>query len=85
MHMPAPGMPGAAAPVFDLTRDPREMTPLIEVALWSGASFQDMMKRHMIGIKKYPHSKGGQGIPYEGITNLRPESKETVKAFTSWH
>lgn len=61
------------------------MNPLIEVALWSGASFQDMMKRHMIGIKKYPHAKGGQGIPYQGITNLCPESKETVKVFTSWH
>ena len=68
MHMPRPGMPDAVAPVFDLTPDPREMNALIEVALWSGASFQDMMKRHMIGIKKYPHAKGGQGIPYQGIT-----------------
>ena len=85
MHLPAPGVPGAGAPVFDLTRDPREMTPLIEVGLWSGASFQDMVKRHMIGIKKYPHSEGGTGKPYEGISNLRPESKETVSVFQSWH
>lgn len=85
MHLPAPGLPGAAAPVFDLTRDPREMTPLIEAALWSGASFQDMVKRHMMGIKKYLHAKGGKGKPYEGISNLRPESKEAVKVFQSWH
>ena len=84
MHIPAPGVPGAAAPVFDLTRDPRELTPLIEAALWSGASFQDMVKRHMIGIKKYPHAVGGTGVPYGGISNLRPESKEAVQVFESW-
>lgn len=85
MHLPAPGVPGAAAPVFDLTRDPREMTPMIEASLWSAASFQDMVKRHMIGIKKYPHAEGGQGAPYGGISNLRPESKEAVRVFQSWH
>ena len=85
MHLPSPGLPGAAAPVYDLTRDMRERTPLIEAALWSGASFQDMVKRHMMSIHKYPHAKGGQGVPYKGISNLRPESKETVKTFMSWH
>ena len=84
MHIPAPGMPGVGAEIFDLTRDPREMTPLIEVGLWSGASFQDMIVRHMIGIKKYPHALGGSGKPYGGISNLRPESKDAVKAFESW-
>ena len=85
MHLPAPGVPGAGAPVFDLTRDPRERIPLIEAALWSGASFQDMVKRHMMGIHKYPHAEGGKGKPYEGISNLRPESKEAVRVFESWH
>jgi hypothetical protein len=85
MHLPLPGVPGAAAPVFDLTRDPREESPLIQIALWSGASFQDMAKRHMIGIKKYPHAAGGKGSPYEGISNLRPESKDAVATFESWH
>lgn len=84
MHLPAPGVPGAGAPLYDLNRDPREMNPLIGVALWSGASFQDMVKRHMIGIKKYPHAKGGVGLPYGGISNLRPESKDAVKTFGSW-
>lgn len=84
MHMPAPGMPGAAAPVFNVFRDPREEHPQIGIALWSGASFQDMAKRHMVTIKKYPHNKLGKGTPYSGIENLRPESIETVKTFTSW-
>ena len=82
MHMPGPGVPAAAAGVYNLYRDPREEHPEIGIALWSGASFQDMAKRHMMTIKKYPHLKLGKGQPYEGIENLRPESKqfqETVK------
>jgi len=85
MHLPAPGLPGAAAPIFDLNRDPREENSLIEVALWSGASFQDMMKRHAISMKKYPNAPIGTGAPYGGIDNLRPETKETVENFLSWH
>ncbi len=84
MHMPAPGVPGAAAPVFNVYRDPREENANIGQALWSGASFQDMAKRHMMTIAKYPHAKLGKGRPYEGIENLRPESKETVEIFMSW-
>lgn len=85
MHMPAPGVPGAAAPVFNLFRDPREEKPHVGLALWSGASFQDMAKRHMMTIAKHPHAKLGKGKPYGGIANLRPESKETVEDFASWH
>lgn len=84
MHVPAPGVPGAAAPVFNLLRDPREQHPQIGNALWSGASFQDMIKRHMLTIKKYPHLELGKGVPYEGIENLRPESLATRELFDSW-
>lgn len=84
MHLPRPGMPGAGAPVFNLYRDPREEEEFVGFPLWSGASFQDMVKRHMIMIKKYPHAKLGKGKPYEGIENLRPESIETVETFMSW-
>ena len=84
MHVPAPGVPGAAAPVFNLFRDPREEQAFVGLPLWSGASFQDMIKRHMMMIAKYPHAKLGKGRPYEGIENLRPESKETVETFMSW-
>jgi arylsulfatase A-like enzyme len=85
MHIPGPGVPAAAAGVYNLYRDPREEHPEIGIALWSGASFQDMAKRHMMTISKYPHAKLGKGRPYEGIENLRPESKETVELFMSWH
>ena len=48
------------------------------------SSFQDMAKRHMMTAAKYPHFKLGKGRPYEGIENLRPESKEVVETFMSW-
>ena len=84
MHLPPPGVPGAGAPVFNVLRDPREEQAFIGFPLWSGASFQDMVKRHQIMISKYPHAKLGKGRPYEGIDNLRPESRETVETFMSW-
>jgi arylsulfatase len=84
MHMPLPGVPGAAAPAYNLYRDPREEHPLVGIALWSGASFQDMAKRHMMTIMKYPHLKLGKGRPYAGIENLRPESQAAVELFMSW-
>jgi arylsulfatase len=84
MHMPLPGVPGAAAPAYNLYRDPREEHPQVGIALWSGASFQDMAKRHMMTIAKYPHLKLGKDRPYGGIENLRPESKEIVETFMSW-
>ena len=84
MHVPPPGVPGAAAPVYNLLRDPRESFPQVGYSLWSGASFQDMIKRHMLTIKKYPHLPLGQGIPYSGIETLRPESIETRELFDSW-
>ncbi|MCV6587301.1 MAG: sulfatase-like hydrolase/transferase [Marinibacterium sp.] len=84
MHVPPPGVPGAAAPVFNIYRDPREENPQIGNALWSGASFQDMIKRHNLTIKAYPHLPLGKGKPYEGIANLRPESIQTRDLFDSW-
>ncbi|PSL19323.1 sulfatase-like hydrolase/transferase [Shimia abyssi] len=84
MHVAAPGVPGAAAPVFNVYRDPREENPLVGYSLWSGASFQDMIKRHHKMIAKYPHLPLGKGTPYEGIENLRPESLETREVFMSW-
>lgn len=84
MHLPAPGQPGAAAPVYNVYRDPREEHPLIGYALWSGASFQDMVKRHQKTIAKHPHLPLGKGVPYEGIENLRPESELAREVFSSW-
>jgi arylsulfatase len=84
MHLPAPGQPGAAAPVFNVYRDPREEHPQVGYALWSGASFQDMVKRHQIKISQHPHLPLGKGVPYEGIENLRPESELAREVFASW-
>lgn len=84
MHLPAPGQPGAAAPVFNIYRDPREENALVGYSLWSGASFQDMIKRHQKMIAKYPNSKIGKDTPYSGIENLRPESELAREVFMSW-
>ncbi|WP_170333903.1 sulfatase-like hydrolase/transferase [Ruegeria arenilitoris] len=84
MHLPTPGQPGAAAPTFNIYRDPREEHPLVGYSLWAGASFQDMIKRHQKMIAKYPHSEIGKGQPYDGIENLRPESELTRDVFMSW-
>lgn len=84
MHLPAPGQPGAAAPTYNVLRDPREMHPLVGYSLWAGASVQDMIKRHQKKIAKYPHLPLGKDTPYEGIENLRPESELAREVFTSW-
>ncbi|MCP4332246.1 MAG: sulfatase-like hydrolase/transferase [Gammaproteobacteria bacterium] len=85
LHLPAPGVPGAAAPVFNLLRDPREENPHIGMSLWSGAAFQDMVKRHQMTIAKYPNIGLDKGAPYGGIENLRPETIEVIERFQSWH
>ena len=84
MHLPAPGQPGAAAPAYNLLRDPREMHPLVGYSLWAGASFQDMVKRHQLKMVEYPPAQLGKGVPYEGIENLRPESELAREVFASW-
>ena len=84
MHLPAPGEPGAAAPTYNIYRDPRELHPLVGYSLWAGASFQDMVKRHQKMIAKYPNSEIGKDVPYGGIENLRPESEEARQVFMSW-
>jgi hypothetical protein len=35
----------------------------------------------MLRKKKYPDEPPARGIPYEGIDNLRPETKAAVQAF----
>jgi len=67
-----------------LYRAPREKHAQIGTALWSGASFRDMAKRHVLMIRRYPHNTLGTGKPYEGIETLRPESIETVNTLMFW-
>jgi arylsulfatase len=83
IHLPAPGENPIGAAIFDLYRDSREERPLdsIKYGPWAGGQFVNMVKRHMAWKQKYPDRKPTYGIPYEGIENLRPESKKLVEPF----
>jgi len=83
MHLPAPGENPIGAGLFDLYRDPRESRPIdsIKIGPWAGGQFASMAKRHMALRKKYPDRPATYARPYEGIENLRPESKKLVEIF----
>lgn len=83
MHLAPPGANPIASPIFDLYRDPRESRPIdaIKYGPWAGGQFAGMVKRHMAFKQKYPDRPATHGIPYEGIENLRPESKKVVEIF----
>ena len=82
-HWPAPGSPGFALPVFDLYRDVKETKPLLATGMWSVAYFPDMRERHMALKKKFPDRKETHARPYEGIANLRPETKALLEYYYS--
>ncbi|MEP5321068.1 sulfatase-like hydrolase/transferase, partial [Marinobacter alexandrii] len=84
LEIPPPGAPGVAAAVYDVQRDPREESPMTEIALWASASYQDIIARHKMTMAKYPNAAVGQDRPYSGVDNLRPESKKMVDEFVSW-
>jgi len=52
-----------------------------EVGAWGGAEFVRVIMRHKMRMQKYPSEGPARGVPYEGIENLRPESKAAVDAF----
>jgi len=83
MHLPAPGDNPIGAHIFDLYRDPREERPIdsIKYGPWAGGQFVGMIKRHMAFKQKHPDRPATYGKPYEGIENLRPESKKAVEIF----
>jgi hypothetical protein len=84
MHIAPPGQnPVIAAQFFDLYRDPREERPeqSIKYGTWAGGPFAAMIKRHMAMRKQFPDRPTTHGTPYQGIENLRPESKQMVKDF----
>ena len=84
MHLAPPGQnPIITAQFFDLYRDPREerASDSIKYGTWAGGQFASMIKRHMGMRQKYPDRKPTHGVPYGGIENLRPETKEMVKIF----
>jgi arylsulfatase len=70
------------ADFYDLFRDPQEKYPVsTEIGAWGGAKFVRMVQRHMKRKQLYPDEGPGIGMPYEGIENLRPESKAAVQEF----
>jgi len=84
MHLPPAGAnPITDAYFYDLYRDPRESRPLDSIKLgpWAGGQFAGMIKRHMALKQKYPNRPATYAKPYEGIENLRPESKKLVEIF----
>jgi len=70
------------AKFYDLNRDTREEWPVsTEIGAWGGAKFVRMVMRHMKRKAKYPDEGPATGMPYDGIDNLRPESKQAVQEF----
>jgi arylsulfatase len=74
LEVPGAGENAIIANFYDLYRDTREEWPVsTEVGAWGG--------NEMVRVAKYPDTKAGFGRPYEGIENLRPETKAAVEAF----
>ena len=70
------------ADFYDLFRDPQERYPVsTEIGAWGGAKFVRMINRHLKRKVAYPDEGPATGMPYEGIENLRPESKAAVQEF----
>jgi arylsulfatase len=80
--VPKAGENPIGANFYDLFRDTREEWPVsTEVGAWGGAEFVRVIMRHKMRMEKYPSEGPARGVPYEGIENLRPESKAAVEAF----
>ena len=82
LNVPGPGENPIAAKFYDLYRDTREEYPVsTEVGAWGGQEFVRIIQRHMQRKQKYPDEGPAVGRPYDGIENLRPETKAAVEAF----
>ncbi len=82
IKVPGPGENPIGAKFYDLQRDTREEYPVsTEIGAWGGAEFVRIIQRHLAMKQKFPSEDAARGVPYEGITNLRPESKAAVQAF----
>jgi arylsulfatase A-like enzyme len=82
LNVPGPGENPIGSNFYDLFRDTREEWPVsTEVGAWGGAEFVRVIQRHMQRKTKYPSEPPAFGVPYEGISNLRPETKAAVEAF----
>jgi arylsulfatase len=82
LYVPKAGENPIVAKFYDLFRDTREEYPVsTEVGAWGGQEFVRIIQRHMMRKKEYPDEGPALGRPYDGIENLRPETKAAVEAF----
>ena len=82
LNVPGPGENPIAAKFYDVFRDTREEYPVsTEIGAWGGQEFVRVIQRHMMRKQKYPDEGPARGMPYDGIENLRPETKAAVEAF----
>jgi len=82
LNVPGAGENPIVSDFYDLYRDTREEWPVAtEVGAWGGAEFVRVIQRHKKRMAKYPDDPPAFGVPYEGIVNLRPETKAAVEAF----
>ena len=82
LNVPGPGENPIGAKFYDVFRDTREEYPVsTEIGAWGGAEFVRIIQRHMMRKQKFPDEENAKGIPYDGIVNLRPETKAAVEAF----
>ena len=84
MHVAPPGTNAIlTARFFDLYRDPRESRPSDSIKYGPSVAgqFGSMVRRHMAMKQKYPDRELRHAVPYEGIENLRPETKELIRLF----
>jgi len=82
LNVPKAGENPIVAKFYDLFRDTREEWPVAtEVGAWAGAEFTRIIQRHMQRKQRFPDEPPAFGRPYDGIENLRPETKAAVEAF----
>ena len=82
MPVPKPGQNPIVGKFYDLFRDTREEWSVsTEVGAWGGAEFVRIIQRHKQRKAKYPDEGPAVGVPYDGVENLRPETKKAVEAF----
>jgi len=82
IEIPGAGKNPITAKFYDLYRDTREEWSVsTEVGAWGGAEFARIIQRHKMRKEMYPDEGPALGRPYDGVENLRPESKAAVEAF----
>jgi arylsulfatase len=70
---------GTPEAYYDLYMDPREENPQLVPLIHTQGQFNQMVARHQLFKKKYPDVPNAKGIPYTGLTNARPETREIAK------